>query len=114
MTKAIYNVGGSSLAGEMDNPSLILTNKIGGFLFLSNTPISRHQGVFFHNNFELFKVIENIKPLDCEGVEQVINEFYLVRRVRSCNTQEEFYFPYGTNSLIYSLSGRKEGLLDLD
>jgi len=53
---------GEKEAGSADDASFILTNRKGGFAFLSaerNT--SRYQGVFFNRDWKLYKTIEDIR-----------------------------------------------------
>ena len=113
MTEVIHQIEKISVKNNVYNPVFLLTNKAGGYISLSDFPISRFQGVFFNSRHEMFKVIENIIPLDCGNVRKLTNKFYSVERERE-NAAEKFFMPLTFNSLVYELGDEKEIQLDLD
>jgi glycogen debranching enzyme len=113
MTVVIHSLEGREVNGSAHNPSFLLTNRTGGYVSLSNYPISRYQGVFFNERFEMFKVIENIIPIDCPAVDKLVNKFFCVERYRG-KVKESFFMPLGFNCLVYELSEKKHIEIDLD
>jgi glycogen debranching enzyme len=85
--------------------SVFLTNKKGGYFFLSNPNVSQYQGLFFmpNNSFETYKLIEDIK-LDV-NFESILFEGSLVKRI-SGKTTESFCFNK-TNEFSYEVSNYK-------
>ncbi|MBU0535572.1 MAG: hypothetical protein KKE20_01300, partial [Nanoarchaeota archaeon] len=109
----IHEVGDVSVSNESGSPCFILTNKAGGYLSFSESPISRYQGAFFNENDEMFKIIENIFPVGSEKITQIKNRFYSVERTRGKLT-ESFMMPLFHNSIVYELSEDKEIEIVLD
>jgi len=93
--------------------SFILTNKKGSYVYLAEKPESKYQGMFFFNNFWMYKVIENINLIDNKATTEIKNNFYSIDRKRK-NTVESFFMPYGSNSLVYELNKKKEIEITLD
>ena len=91
--------------------SFLLTNKKGGYCYLSGKPESRYQGVFFNKDFRMYKVIDNIKTGG--EVEELANNFSEVRRKKG-NLTETFFMPYGFNSLVYELDKESDAEIVLD
>ena len=114
MSNIIHQIENEEIKGNLDNPSFILTNKIGGFLFLSNQKISRHQGFFFHDGTDLFKSVENIYPEGDENIDKVTNKICCVNRNRGLHLDETFYVPSGSNTLIYTLCERRNIIIEMD
>ncbi len=112
MARVTHILGNKKLQGEVENPVFILTNKIGGYASFSPIPLSRYQGVFF-NQGDMYKVLENILPLDAPEVTALTNYGSWVEQERG-NLKEGFIFPFSHNTLIYELSETKEILLVLD
>ncbi len=112
MTLVVHRIDNEEIEKEVHNPSFLLTNKIGGYTSLSDYPISRFQGVFFNDNFEVFKVIENIFPINKGDVKKLTNNFYSVERERG--VKERFYMPFRHNSIVYELDEECEVQIDLD
>lgn len=96
---------------EVSNPSFIIGNKLGSYLFLQEKPQSRYQGLFFMENFRMFKTIECIELK--EPIESVNLGFNAVEMKRG-GFIERFFLPQGFNSLIYQLTKEKEIELILD
>lgn len=94
-----------------ENIFFIITNKKGGYCYLSNKPKSRYEGLFFNDNFKMYKVIENIK-LDGE-ITEIQNNFYNIERKKN-SVIEKYFMPYGFNSLVYELNKQCEFELILD
>ncbi|MBI4149841.1 hypothetical protein HY488_00395 [Candidatus Woesearchaeota archaeon] len=113
MTRVVHVLGARKLEGDIANPTFIFTNKLGGYASLSATPLSRYQGVFFNKGGEVYKVIENIIPLNAGPVNVVNNHFSWIQREHSV-LKEEFIFPFNHNTFIYELNEEKEILLVLD
>lgn len=114
MTKVIHTIGSSATEGSAHNPHFILTNKIGGYFSLSDYQSSRYQGAFFCDNFEMFKVIENILPLNSGNVVKVTNKFYCIERERESGLKETLFMPLFHNSIGCQLSAEREIQIDLD
>ncbi len=111
--RVTHVLGTKRLEGDARNPTIILTNKIGGYASFSATPLSRYQGVFFNKGGEMFKIIENIIPLGAPDVSAVSNRFSWIQRERG-RISEDLIFPFNHDTLIYELSEEKEILLVLD
>ncbi len=87
------------------------TNKIGGFLNISDSAKSRYEGLFFSDkNFNIFKTIEEIEPVEGGLTKKIENNFYEIKRVRK-NLDETFFFPNSFNSLVYQAS--KEAQIEI-
>lgn len=114
MTKIVHIIDDSAMEGNGHNPSFILTNKIGGYFSLSNYPISRYQGAFFSDNFEIYKVVENVIPLNSGSVTRIVNKFYCVEREREDGLKETLFMPLMHNSIGYQLSQERDVQIDLD
>jgi len=93
--------------------SFLLSNKIGGYTLLRDTPTSRYQGVFMMHKSEMYKVIEDIQLLGAGSTKEIINEFSFVKRRKSNNT-EKFFMPYGYDALVYELDTPGEIEITLD
>lgn len=91
--------------------SLLLTNKGGGYIWLSDSPISRYQGAFFVENSKIYRVVENIGING--GVDEIINRFWCVERIKQ-NSLERFFMPYGYNSIVYETTSSQSIELTLD
>ncbi len=101
-----------SIKKEVIEPSFILTNRDGNYLYLGNKTKSRYQGFFIFDDFDMFRIIESIN-LDDSEIKQINNFFYYIERVRT-DCKEIFLMPYSLNSLIYQLDKNKEIELFLD
>lgn len=94
-----------------EDNSFILSNKKGGYCHLATKPTSRYQGLFFNDNFKMYKVIDQI---ELKGdITEIKNNFYNIQRKRK-NLIETFFVPYNHDSLIYELNREKEIELILD
>ena len=105
------NIGG-------EGTGFLLTNGIGGYLWLSEKPSSRYQGWFF--NFPgsigstIFKAIDDIRIIGApEEPEEVENNFWSVERKRG-EYRESFFLPSGLNSFAYEVDKKAELELSLD
>lgn len=81
--------------------SIFLTNKRGGYFFLSKPNISQYQGLFFMQDLEMYKFVEDIK-LDLD-FSDVLFCGSLVKRV-SESVSESFYFD-NSNEFVYEVLG---------
>jgi glycogen debranching enzyme len=97
----------------IEDNSFILTNKKGSYTYFAEKPESRYQGVFFFDNFNMYKVIENINLIDSKAIIEIRNNFYSIDRKRK-STVESFFMPYSLNSLVYKLNKEKEIEITLD
>jgi len=100
MITLVHKLRKDVIQKEVDDAHFLLTNKKGSYAYFSNTPVSKYQGVFFNDNFRMFKTIENIElPVP---VTKVVNNFYSVVRERGI-VSEEFFMPHNFNSFVYTL-----------
>lgn len=91
--------------------SFLLTNKRGGYMWLSNSPASRYQGAFFVENSKIYKVVENIGIKG--NVDEMINRFWCVERIKQ-DSLEKFFMPYGHNCIVYETTNNQPVELTLD
>lgn len=96
---------------DVDEISLMLTNRNGGFAILSNEVKSRFEGVFFRVGKDIFKVIENLRV--SRPVTKVTNQLWNAVRERG-GISEEFFMPLSQNAIAYELSEKAEFELLLD
>jgi len=96
-----------------EDVNFLLTNKVGGYCLLSSAPSSRYQGVFFMDNSDMYKVIEDINLVGAAPVKEIVNEFSLVARKRG-KFVESFFMPYGYDVLVYELDKPGEIEITLD
>lgn len=109
--RVAHRFGRFQLEGEGDD-NFLLTNGVGGFVSLSQSNISKFQGVTFSEFFDAYKFIENIAV---EGnIIKLINKFYEIERVRDNGINETIFMPKGRNSFLYKLNETKEIIIDLD
>lgn len=112
MINLVHKLRKDKVEKEVEDAHFLLTNKKGGYVYFSNHPVSRYQGVFFNNNFRMFKTIESINlPVP---VTKVINNFYSVVRERGIII-EEFFMPHNFDSFVYEVQNYKDFVtIDLD
>jgi hypothetical protein len=114
MIKIIHSYKRTKIEKNVDDDgSFMLTNKIGGYCYLSSKPISRYQGVFFNDNFKIYKIIDNINLVNKVGITEIRNNFFDVERKRK-NIIERFFMPYNYNTLVYELDKENEIEVILD
>jgi hypothetical protein len=80
---------------------VVLGNKNGGFAWLSGSPESRYQGVFFRLNGKVFKTVADFR-ID-GSVKEITNLFWGVRRDYD-NVSQRIVMPYGSNSMLVDFS----------
>jgi hypothetical protein len=112
--KLSYSIGKAKVSKEVDKASFMLTNRIGGYTYLSDEPRSRYQGFFFFDNYKMFKIIEDISLVDKNPVKAVKNKLYLVEKTHSNTLVESFFMPLKSNSLVYELNDENEIQVVLD
>ncbi|MFH1063728.1 MAG: amylo-alpha-1,6-glucosidase [Candidatus Woesearchaeota archaeon] len=95
-----------------DSTSFMLSNGIGGFLYLSSGSDSKFKGLFLVEDDVLYKTIENIRLASGGPIEIERHETY-VHRAYEDNT-DEIRLPQGINGLKYTLTKKSDILLDLD
>ncbi len=98
--------------GGNDDPVCILSNRKGGFLFLSEPVISKYNGFFVNYNMEIFKVLQDIRLAD-SSFHTVENGLTYYRRVHEGNS-EKIFCPEGINGFSYSLAKKARVVLDFD
>ena len=90
-----------------ENPSFLLTNRLGSYLSLASQTTSRYQGWFFApQNLigkKIFKIIENIEPLNFSTISEMRNNFWNIEQKRK-KLKESFFLPFFFNSLVYETS----------
>ncbi|MCX8147257.1 MAG: hypothetical protein N3D84_02210 [Candidatus Woesearchaeota archaeon] len=96
---------------EINDWCFILTNKKGGYLSLSERPVSRYQGAFFNDNFRMFKAVNSIVPFNAGRIIKIVNRFYSIERHRENGLIETFMMPLYYDSIIYKTN--KEGWIEI-
>ena len=100
-----------------ENPSFLLTNRLGSYLSLASQTTSRYQGWFFApQNLigkKIFKIIENIEPLNFSTISEMRNNFSNIDHKRK-KLKESFFLPFFFNSLVYETSEFIDIKLTLD
>ncbi len=99
------------LSKDVEDASFLLSNRVGGYVYLGTTLKSKHQGFFFNDNFMMYKAIEDIR-LDGK-ITKITNRFSSVIRERDNKSTEEFILPFGYSSFIYELK-RYNGNIHID
>ncbi|MBU2561072.1 MAG: hypothetical protein KKD17_02160 [Nanoarchaeota archaeon] len=94
------------------SPVCILSNNLGGFLFISEPVMSKYNGFFFNDNLELYKTVENIGIVG-SGFDEVENSLTHIRRKHKGNA-ERIECPEGANGMIYTLAKRAGIFIDFD
>jgi glycogen debranching enzyme len=87
---------------EAHNQSFLLTNRIGGFILLSNVPKSRYEGLYFKNKERIIKILESIRLHD-SGKINTINYGMWNNEIVYDNQKESFFMPIRKDALIYEL-----------
>lgn len=100
-----------------DEASFLLTNKLGGYLWLADKPTSRYQGWFFTpSNLlgkQIFKIVENIEVLDQGPVTELKNSFWSTSRKRN-RLEESFFLPAFQDALVFQTSKKVDLAVTLD
>ncbi len=100
-----------------ERTSFLLGNKIGDYLWLSDNPESRYQGWFVtppnQSGGEIYKVIEDIRPMGRNRIETVENYFSKVRR-KGDGFEETFIVSENEHKMRYQLKEDSEVELILD
>jgi len=91
----------------------LLTNKKGAYLSLFPQITSRYQGWFVPLKSQLYKIIENIRPINSPQINQLKNNFWSAER-KGDYFEENFFLPENYKSLVYELSSPQEVELTLD
>ncbi|MEM4266618.1 MAG: amylo-alpha-1,6-glucosidase [Candidatus Nanoarchaeia archaeon] len=112
MITLVHKLRKDIIEKDVDDAHFLLTNKKGGYVYFSNNPVSKYQGVFFNHKFRMFKTIDNINlPVP---VTKVINKFCSVVRERGIVT-EEFFMPHNFDSFVYTVANYDDFVtVDLD
>ncbi len=84
----------------------LLTNNLGGFLWLSDQPNSHYQGWFFVPQSlvgkKMFKIIESIQIKNSLSISEIKNNFWNIEAKRG-KIKESFFLFSGFNSLVYEV-----------
>jgi hypothetical protein len=112
--KLSYSIGKAKVSKEVDKASFMLSNRIGGYTYLSDEPNSRYNGFFFFDKYKMFRIIENIELVNKNPVKEVRNKLYLVEKEYHSKLVESFFMPLNSNSLVYELSNEEEVQIVLD
>lgn len=107
----IHDFGNTGIKKKGEGNSFLLTNNIGGFAYLAPKNDTKFQGVYFYEEGECYKAIENIF-IDGE-ISLLRNKLSYVSRNRG-EVREYFFMPTGLNSFVYELSRPKEIEVVLD
>ncbi|MEK9165682.1 MAG: amylo-alpha-1,6-glucosidase [Patescibacteria group bacterium] len=98
-------------------PGFLLTNQLGGYLWLDDEPVSRYQGWFFTTadlaGKKIFKVIEDIQLSAPNQITELRNNFWNAERVRG-HLRETFFMPCFFNALVYNVDQPKNIEIVLD
>ncbi|MBR9692000.1 hypothetical protein GOV06_04380 [Candidatus Woesearchaeota archaeon] len=112
--KVTHKLNNTSITkNTQQDVNFLLTNKIGGYCLLGDSPASRYQGVFLMDNSSMYKIIENINLLNAPPIKEIVNEFSSVTRKRGA-IAETFFMPYGYDALVYELTKPGEIEITLD
>lgn len=98
----------NKIARETDQEKgFLLSNNLGGYLWLDKIPQSRYQGWFFTSPVfagkKIFKIVEEIKVLGLPEISKIQNDFWRVQRSRGI-AKESFFLPDNSQGLVYELS----------
>lgn len=105
------------IAGQ-DQFGFLLTNRLGGYVWLGGEPSSRYQGWFFApetcRGSGIVKIAENIGEAGSPAVTEITNEFWRAVRKRG-GLREFFFMPDGFDALVYERDqeGAAEIVLDI-
>ena len=111
--KITHKLPGLNITKEDHHTSLcILSNNVGGFLFLSQVPVSKFNGLLVNYDLNVIKTIENIGLLGKEftGIE---NHMTHIKRYYKDNS-DKIVCPKNINGLIYALSKKDKVFIDFD
>ncbi len=109
--RIVHDFSNTGISREGKSDSFLLSNGTGGYASLSGNNISKYQGVYFYEDGECYKAIENIA---IQGAVEILkNKFTSVVRKRG-ETEEFFYVPSNLNAFFYELSREQEINILLD
>ena len=101
------------MSDAVKGESFILSNKIGGFLYLGKENYTTYNGMFFNHKFEIFKTVEDFVP-EGEGKPLEVS-FDGVKGERIYNNKREIFFmPRGFNALHYRITKSSKVKLVMD
>jgi hypothetical protein len=93
-----------------NNQSLLLTNRVGGFLLLSHNPTSKYEGIFIKRKERVIKVIEAINLKTHEHpISLNYGMWYAEKKYKS--NKEKYFIPFEKDVVVYNLE--KEDYFDL-
>ena len=112
MTVMIHEFQGKSVQKKIDQDNFLLTNNQGGFISLSQTLISKHQGVVFFSGLDHFKTINNIRIN--KKLTVLKNRFTHIERYYEDDIREKIIYPSGYNALILEFNKEEEVEINFD
>ena len=89
---------------------LILGNNLGNYFYLTDDEETRYQGFFYangnnyHNELEIYKVIDSINIAGKGEIDEIENKFFQVTRRYKNGLAEKYFLPDDFNSLCLELS----------
>lgn len=100
--KVIHTLGQNKIEKEVkEEVGFLLTNRLGDYLSLSQTPLSRYQGWFIRERGKLYKIIENLEIVGALPIKELKNCLSFIERKRA-NLKEKFFLPNYAHSLFYA------------
>jgi len=112
--KVVHCFKNQKIAKEISQDAgFLLTTDRGSYLSFFAQCSSRYQGWFVPFGKQLYKIIENIEPIDKPPVDEIRNNFWNIERKRGY-LYESFVLTGYYNSLIYELSESSEIEITLD
>jgi glycogen debranching enzyme len=99
--------------------SLVLTNDMGNYLYLSGEE-TRYQGFYFadNNNYEkkpnIYKIIDEIRILERDEIAEIKNNFFKVVRTSKNGITEDYFLPDGHDALCVKASKKVQAEVVLD
>lgn len=113
----IAHILGKKWEKEANEASFLLNNNLGDYLWLADIPTSRYQGWFFAPDkavgSEVYKVIEDMRPLERDSVTSIYNYFSKVERTGN-NFWESFSVAKNGHVMVYKTGKKQKIELILD
>jgi glycogen debranching enzyme len=104
--KVTHSYEKKSIGKDVEDASILLTNKLGGYAWINSEPRSRFDGLFFHLDNKMYKV-------NGKEVRALTNNFFNAERVKG-GVREKFFMPDFFNSFVYKLDKKRDIGITLD